>query len=655
VPSIFRKSDSPSLFICATGILSAAVQCIFIREYLAVFSGNEFIIGLVLSVWLIATGLGSLSAAAGRNIFNLNTGLAALLLIACAGAGMFGIRASRLFFMPGELIGPLPVFALLFLTEAPFAFINGCVFGALSKAPKGPPSNPYGFESLGAFAGSLITFTCVLLYCTNLVIFTCALIPLLVIIGFKKRYVLSACAVLALMVAFDNPAMHWKYNFPFSHIVYGSEGEITVIHGARDTTIMLNGALYKSTMEKPFLEQAVHVPMAQRQFPGTVLVIFDKGHGSELAKYPELSVDRIESEPRIASPGSIITAVETFNPSKRYDVILLGTSIPQTAAASRFYTVSFFKHMKSLMPDSGVFSFTLPFSENYLGPAEKKLSDVLYTTLGAVFGSVLVFPGEASTFMASDKPFPALWRPRVRTQYLESMIIPAVSEQRKVDANNRPKAVVNTVNKPFGLLLGLTLWTELFKSASLLVAVIFGALFIVVLYILPRTRDVLSMSSTGFAAGVYSVALLLLYQSNYGLLYSRISLLLIMLACGFFLGTLFKRFRHSDLFIGLYCYASLGALAIMPYPPALLFFCAHLGIGVLCGAQFVSKKNTPAGVLYAADLFGGALGMALCSTVFVPLFGVMAVGAGLCVIKIAVWIVTHFTQAYRPSVFPPTS
>jgi len=100
------------------------------------------------------------------------------------------------------------------------------------------------------------------------------------------------------------------------------------------------------------------------------------------------------------------------------------------------------------MPDSGVFSFTLPFSENYMGPAEKKLYNVLYSTLGAVFGSVLVFPGEASTFMASDKPFPTLWRPHVRTQYLESMIIPAVSEQRKADANKRPKAVVNTTNKP---------------------------------------------------------------------------------------------------------------------------------------------------------------------------------------------------------------
>jgi spermidine synthase len=639
------------LFICAAGLLSAAMQCVFIREYLAVFAGNEFIIGLVLSVWLIATGLGSL---AGQKVFNLNIGRGGLALISCAVIGTFGVRASRLFFMPGEIIGPLPIFALLLLTEAPFAFINGCVFGSLSKSLR-RPANPYGFESLGALCGSLMAFACVLLYGKNTVILVCAGVALLVMIGHAKKYALPALAVIALLVALDNRTMHWKYNFPFTRIIYGREGEIAVIKEAGDTTIMLNGTVYKSTMERPFLEQSVHIPMAQRKFPRSVLVVFDKGHNAELAEYPGLSVDRVESEPRIATPGSIIAAVETFNPSKRYDVILLGASIPQTAAAGRFFTVSFFRHMESLMPDSGVFSFTLPFSENYMGPAEKKLYDVLYSTLGAVFKSVTVFPGEVYTFMASDRPFPVSWRPRVKTQYLESMIIPAVSARQITDANKRSKAVVNTSNKPFILLSGLTMWTELFKGASLLVAVILGSLFIAVISILPKTRDILSIGSTGFAAGVYSVALLLLYQSTYGLLYSRISLLLIMLTCGFFAGTLFKHWRHLDLIIGLYCCVSLGALTIIPFPPATLFFFSHLGIGVLCGAQFVSRKNTPAGVLYAADLFGGALGMALCSTVFVPLFGVMAVGAGLCGLKMAVWAAVRFTPGYRPSALPPIS
>jgi hypothetical protein len=258
--------------------------------------------------------------------------------------------------------------------------------------------------------------------------------------------------------------------------------------------------------------------------------------------------------------------------------------------------------------------------------------------------------------MASDRPFPFSWGPRVKTQYLESMIMPAVSARQIADANNRPiVASINTTNRPYGLLLGLTLWADLFKGAFMLVAAILVALFIVFMGVLPKTRNVFSMGSTGFAVGVYSVALLLLYQSTYGLLYSRISLLLIMLSGGFFLGTLFRRFKQSDLFIGLYCFASLGALAVVPYPPAPLFFCAHFGIGVLCGAQFVSRKNTPAGILYAADLCGGALGMALCSTVLVPLVGVLSVAAGLCVLKIGVWIFAFFTPAYRPSASQPTS
>lgn len=643
--SIFRKSDPSSRFICASGLVSAATQCVFIREYLAVFSGNEFIVGLVLSLWLVPAGLGSL---AGRKAASMNPGLAALLLIVLATAGATGVRAARLFFMPGALIGPAPVLGLCIFTEAPFAFVNGFVFGSLSKKS----ANPYGSESLGALAGSLMTFAFVLAYGKNVFILVCASAILLIMIGLKKRYTAPALVACALLVVSDDRTMQWKYGFPFSHIVYGREGELAFMIRDRDTTVMQNGVVYKSTMERPFLEQAVHVPMAQRPSHRAALVLFDKGHCAELAGYEGLSVDRMESEPRLASPGAIIAAPETFIFPRRYDVVLLGAAAPQTAAASRFYSVSFYRRMKSLMPDSGVFSFTLPFSENYMGPAEKKLYDVLYRTLAGVFKSVLVFPGEVYTFMASDKPFSVSWKPRVKTQYLESMIIPSVSAERLAGANKPPgPGPVNTANKPYSLLLGLAMWAGLFKAASLFVCVVLGALFIAIIAILPKSKDSLSISSTGFAAGVYSVALLLLYQSTYGLLYSRISLLLMMLTCGFSLGTLFTRFRQSDLFIGLYCLGSLGSLAIIPYPPALLFFCAHLGIGVLCGAQFISRKSAPAGVLYAADLFGGAAGMALCSTVLVPLFGVIAVAAGLCGLKMVVWIVT---RAYRPCAFPPT-
>ena len=115
------------------------------------------------------------------------------------------------------------------------------------------------------------------------------------------------------------------------------------------------------------------------------------------------------------------------------------------------------------------------------------------------------------------------------------------------------------------------------------------------------------------------------------------SLLMMSLTSGFVLGTLMKRLKHYDLLIGLYCFVSLGLLSLMAYPPAVLFYCANILMGVLTGGQFVVIKKTPAASLYAADLCGGALGMALCSTVLVPVFGIIAVAGGLCVLKVLTW------------------
>jgi hypothetical protein len=353
-----------------------------------------------------------------------------------------------------------------------------------------------------------------------------------------------------------------------------------------------------------------------------------------------VAIDCIESEPLLATPGCIIAAPESFRTKKRYDAIFLGSSIPQTTATNRLYTVSFFKKMKNLMTDSGIFSFSLPLSENYLSPSEKRMSDVLKSTLAAVFKYVLIFPGNGFTFMASDQTITIGEKPRVKTDYLESSILPSVTTERIAAANKKPvETMINTSNKPLSLLVGLTLWIDLFRGTWPIVASLAAIVLFASAMALPKSKEVFSIGSTGFAAGIYSVAFLMLYQSTYGLLYSRISLLLCCLTLGFMIGTLVKRLPLPDLLVGAYCVATLGLLSHFPYPPAILFFAAHCGMGVLAGGQFASVKNAPAGTLYAADCVGGALGMAL-TVVIIPLFGISAVAGGLFAIKCIVQFAT---------------
>jgi spermidine synthase len=640
VPFIFRNPTSAGTAIAAAGIFAAAVQCVFFREYLSLFSGNEFVIGAILSVWLCATGLGSYgvgwSGNGDRNVQRL-----ALALIVLASIGVFAVRSSRLLFTPGELIGPLPVFILCIIGEGPFAFVNGSLFGVLSRTREGAPGahNPYGAESMGALVGAVITFICVLLYAKNAAITAVAAAPVILLLLKKPHLFFLALAFITTLLVMDAASMRWKYRFPFSEAVYGREGEIVSIKNGDDVTYLLNGTVYKSTAEKPLYEQAVHVPLSARPLPRNVLVIFDKGHCRELSKYPGLAVDCIESEPRLASAGCTIAAPESFRPIKRYDAVFVGSGIPLTAATSRLYTVSFFKKMKKMMTDSGIFSFTLPLSGNYLSPSEKLMSDALKSTLSRVFTDVLIFPGNGFTFMASDKKIILGEKPRVSTAYLESTILPFVTKERIAAANAHPSgAMINTSNRPLSLLMGIALWTGLFKGTWPIVAALFSLLLFASALVLPKSKEVLSIGSTGFTVGIYSVALLLLYQSAYGLLYSRVSLLLCCLTLGFAVGTLLKRLPHADLLIGTYCVASLGLLSLFPYPSAILFYCAHAGVGILAGAQFVSMKKSPAATLYAADCVGGAFGMAL-TVLIIPLFGIPAAAGGLCVIKCAVWVI----------------
>jgi hypothetical protein len=150
----------------------------------------------------------------------------------------------------------------------------------------------------------------------------------------------------------------------------------------------------------------------------------------------------------------------------------------------------------------------------------------------------------------------------------------------------------------------------------------------------PRTGTALSVGTSGFAAGAYSIALLLVFQGTFGVLYSRVALLMLALAVGFMIGGRMNKFPFSDLLIGAYAVVTLLVLVGVRSPPLFLFLMLHAGMGFLAGAQFVSRRPSSWSGLYAADLAGGVFGMALASTVFVPLLGVTGLAALLGMVKV---------------------
>lgn len=618
--------------ILVVGLCSAGIQTVLVREYLSVFSGNELVLGIILGVWLLASGVGSLAGVrAGAQ--RVTTLIACILVSACA--ALPAIRASRLLWSPGEAPGPLRTVAIVILTEGPVAFWCGYAFGSLSR--RQGSGNLYSRENAGNVLGALIVFGGILAGLPNSILAAVLIAPIALLV---RRNPPAASAVILALVALalsGDATVQWKYPGKIADVRYGREGELARIVTGTDTSLLVNGTLYRTTIDEPALEQAVHIPMANHADPSRVLVVFDRGHSGELAAYRGCTVETLESEPLLAGPTATVVPPERYRPSEPFDVILLGTGLPNSVAVGRFYTVAFFTRMKKIMAADGVVSFTLPLSTNYVSPSEAKLCDILRTTLTAVFDTAVVFPGEGLTFSASDRAIRARPSLRVKTDYLDAFVLPAVGQAR-VAQFNRPvsERTVNRTGRPVALLTELSRWIELYGISSrvLLSATLAAALLVIL--ILPKTRGSLSVGTSGLVTGAYSVCLLLLYQSNHGALYSRIAPLLVALTLGFVLGSRVKRFPHSDPVIGAHAAGSLILLALMPFPAAWLFYVFHALAGALSGAQFVTRRDGQ-GVMYGADVLGGVFGMVLCSMLLVPLAGVVNVALGMGILKALVW------------------
>jgi hypothetical protein len=635
---ILKNISSSFFLIFSIGLFSAAVQTIYFREYLSVFSGNELTIGMIFSFWMIFTGIGSIvgSIHTRKSIIKTSNSTFACILLISFTIGIFVLRAMRLIFIAGKTLGPLEIALIIISSQMPFCFINGYIIGVLlSKSKKS--SILYALESGGSLLGSIFVFFAILSFIKNSVIsILCSIILGMICVKNIKTFLLYIISA-AFLFIFDNNSLQWKYNFPIKKIFYGYEGEIAIHIEKNDTVFFVNGSVYKSSMYTAFCEQAVHIPMSQQLNSKKVLVITDKGHSKELLKYKNISIDKIESEPLFASSGSKVISLETYKAPYLYDIIFIGNSIPYNVSTNRVFTTTFFNHIKTLLSDSGIVTFTLSFSENYLSLSEKKLYDAILNSLKATFKYVIVFPGIGYTFIASNKHLNDTFSINVPTTYLTSTIIPSLSQERFNLANTvNFSQYINTIYKPITLILSLEKWLELFKTQTFFLVVVFLLLLIFIFVFTPKNISCLSVATTGFAVGIYSICLLLIYQAYYGVLYSKISILLFFLTLGFCIGALLKKFYFSDLIIGFYCLLTLLFLTYLSYPSTFIFYLFHLGIGSLGGAQIVTRKKEIMGNLYAADLFGGALGMAIGSTFFIPLFGIRNTAIGIFFLKLLI-------------------
>ncbi len=146
----------------------------------------------------------------------------------------------------------------------------------------------------------------------------------------------------------------------------------------------------------------------------------------------------------------------------------------------------------------------------------------------------------------------------------------------------------------------------------------------------------------GFTTIVVELVVVIAFQSLYGYIYGKISLLLAAFMAGLALGSWFGRKRpaagRADLLMaqgGFLLLIALLRAVLGRRPPESLLFLFLLALGSLGGGLFVVsnrlllKENVNYGLGYGVDLMGSFLGALAASAIIIPLAGIVALLDGL--------------------------
>jgi len=664
------------------GLTSMLLQIAALRLLLSTFSGNELDIGITLSFWLIWVGLGSYLGGRVRikNAFTLSFIFIAVLSLSTA----LIIKSIRpaLSLYPGETVS---LFSTIFSTGIslfPLCLLIGIQFplAVLYSGDRDAAGRVYGLEALGAFIGGVL-FTFIISgridameLCLSLALIN---IFMAAYISRKKIVILLFIIPLSLYIGFHKIALSlpWHGIEP-SQTVESKYGEITVVKVKEQSNIYMNGNLVFTYPDLPSEELRTHLPMALHPSPSKILVI----GGSpvtlkEFMKYPASNIDFIEIDPKMIEVSLgflnvderkditidqrvkiIVDDGRRFikklkNPA--YDLIILSLPQPSTASINRFYTSDFFKEAKAVLKDDGILAMTIPQSTGYIGRRMQTASGAIFNSLRSVFRHVEVTAQEYGGLFASDTPIttdPVILENRfmernLHTKHFHQYIFRDAFFPLNVDYVRKRLSDIKFINtdlQPSAYLYNLMLWAEVHRGRVLhylleirgwhIISLLMMTLLCIAFFTFRKKRRVIyySIFTTGFSGILFTLAVILAYQSMYGYIYEMMGILIATFMIGLGTGAYLVKQTKKPLRILFYLEIMTIVLALASplfFRAETLFYVLIFIAGTITGGQFsvanqCMEEPNVAGRLYGLDLTGSFLGAVIPSIILIPLFGI---------------------------------
>ena len=548
------------------GFTSIIAQILLMRELMVVFYGNELALGIMLANWLFWTALGaSLIGRWGKRSRQPQALLAGLeMLVAFTlPATLLAVRASKGFFqsIPGELLGPIPMFLASFATLAAFCLISGALFAAGSRffaATTGASiatstGSVYLLEAAGSGLGGLVA-SLALIRLTNPFVISALLGVLNLLAAWlllrstsaRRRVLAWAFVAMGALVVMGNRrfqplslARLWR-GFELVAVRNSIYGSLAVVKTGTSRSLFENGSIVMTVPDPAAAEEAVDYALLEHPDPHRVLLIGGGVNGSvaealthpsvERVDYVELDPtilamaaryfpgawDRVRRDPRVRTSAIDGRRFLQTTPD-RFDVIIVNLPDPHTAQLNRFYTEEFYRQAAACLLPGGILSFQVTSSENYINQELADFLRCLLRTLGRVFPEVTAIPGDTVHYFAAMKPGTLTSDPhelvrrlrarRLHTQYVREYFLPyRLSRDRMQDLETQiaplPSTPVNRDFSPVAYYFDVALWSVPFGHTSshwieALAGISFKQLLIGALLVLAAAASLLWLWRTG--------------------------------------------------------------------------------------------------------------------------------------------------------------
>lgn len=677
--------------VIATGISSVVTQLLIIREFLAQFQGNEFIIALILFNWLVLGGIGTILARWVTRDLRAATvnrlGWLSLILAGMPAVQILAIRFLRdVFFIHGSSVGFYPTLSYSFLIIAPYCLMIGFVlpyslFVIRAEKPDYPGARIYIIDNLGDVSGgALFSFALVFLVTPLKAVFL-ANLPLLVtaFLLLSRNFSRSRIAIwlgtgmtfiILIAVIFLEPASLLQ---PSGRLVYYKEsryGRIEVQKDQEQFTLFVGGVPMFGTQNLSMAEETIHYPLSQLPRVQNILLISaEGGMMTELEKYRPASIDYVELDPKVAEvefrfkmikkiPGLKVIHQDgrayLADSNKIYDAIIVNLSEPDTYQINRFFTDRFFDLARRHLAPHGVLSFAMKGFENYLAEPQRQKLSSLYNTVNDYFRHVLLLPGQKIFFLCSSQPLntdiPALLaRKNIPTRYIKGYYYGNLTHERieRLNALIDPLTPKNRDDYPQLMRLMFQQWFAKFSTSPTAFIAILAVVCMV--YLIRISAEEFVLFSTGFTVMGSELLVIFAFQIFFGYIYFQIGIIVTVFLAGLLPGAWFgQRFRYrskqtlalADGLLILLMGVLIVALRQGSYRLPVSFFLFYgFVVSLICGFQFpvalyLRGGDAPAVTqTFSADLIGAAFGTLITSVVLIPYFGIIWAAAGLIGLK----------------------